>query len=300
MEALRVHAPWLKAALVKVPVTLGFLLCMHWLLTGAHPELSWQPIVFPIVYLHAFKYWYHKYPMHRKAPVWFPAFLALAWIKVKKSHDAHHVALYDATYRTREPARLKEIISDWYIFPVLLALHYVLALALFGCFHALGLPVWSWADVRLYFWAFVSALLIVLMLLEAAQIKWDQYHFLGMVSPIAACGVLGIMAWSWGELATAFVALSIWFGLFEAVHWFAHVQDTWLDRVMSRTWLIGWWWVYTVEYHREHHDRPRGNFHFLPPWLLDWIFNTGISPRIYREASGEYRARPSAKPPLPK
>lgn len=87
------------------------------------------------------------------------------------------------------------------------------------------------------------------------------------------------------------LAISVWFALFEAVHWFTHVEGTWLDNTLSRTWGVGWLWVYTVEYHREHHQRPKHNFHFLPPWLLDWIFNTGLSPRIYRDSDGRYKAK---------
>ncbi len=93
----------------------------------------------------------------------------------------------------------------------------------------------------------------------------------------------------WHFIPTIILAMSVWFAMFEATHWFAHVKDNAVDRTLRRVPLLGYFWVDMFEYHTYHHgeyDEPgkesglHNAFNFVFPYLGDRILGTYVSPRV--------------------
>ncbi len=74
-----------------------------------------------IVYTNLFEYWVHRFPMHQGLPL---------LRHVRLNHIEHHRIFYGGNFRTANPADLEHISGRFWIFPVLLAGHYVLVTAL--------------------------------------------------------------------------------------------------------------------------------------------------------------------------
>ena len=89
------------------------------------PRLSPAPIlavwfVAGILYTNLFEYWVHRFPMHRGLPL---------LRHVRRNHIEHHRIFHGGNFRTTNPSDLDHISGRFWIFPVLLAGHYVLVTA---------------------------------------------------------------------------------------------------------------------------------------------------------------------------
>ncbi len=73
-----------------------------------------------ILYTNLFEYWVHRYPMHRGLPL---------LRHVRRNHIEHHRIFHGGNFRTANPSDLNHISGRFWIFPVLLAGHYVLVTA---------------------------------------------------------------------------------------------------------------------------------------------------------------------------
>jgi hypothetical protein len=67
-------------------------------------------------------------------------------------HARHHRIFYGDRFQTSDPEALKEIVTAWYIFPLLLAVHYSAFVALFGA----GLAPAFFLGVLLHFVTYES------------------------------------------------------------------------------------------------------------------------------------------------
>ncbi len=80
---------------------------------GQPPALGrpsgWLWLAAGAAYTNLFEYGWHRWGMHgsRRDP----------------RHQRHHRLFYGAAFTTRDPAKLAEITTSWYVFPVLLAAH---------------------------------------------------------------------------------------------------------------------------------------------------------------------------------
>ena len=70
------------------------------------------------LYTNLFEHIWHRYAMHSRRP--------------DARHARHHRIFYGKGFQTTDPAALSEIVTGWYIFPVLLLIHYSTFWALFG------------------------------------------------------------------------------------------------------------------------------------------------------------------------
>ena len=87
----------------------------------AEIELSLRAIPIALagaLYTNLFEYLWHRYGMHSRRP--------------DPRHAQHHRIFYGDGFRTKDPQALLEIVTSWYVFPILLALHYFGFAALFG------------------------------------------------------------------------------------------------------------------------------------------------------------------------
>jgi len=62
------------------------------------------------LYTNLFEHAWHRFAMHSRLP--------------DPRHAQHHQIFYGQRFQTSDPAALREITTAWYIFPLLLALHY--------------------------------------------------------------------------------------------------------------------------------------------------------------------------------
>jgi hypothetical protein len=69
------------------------------------------------LYANLFEHAWHRYGMHGGRP--------------DPRHATHHRLFYGKNFQTSDPEALGEITTAWYIFPILLAVHYAAFLALF-------------------------------------------------------------------------------------------------------------------------------------------------------------------------
>lgn len=69
------------------------------------------------VYTNLFEHAWHRYGMH---------------VRRDPRHARHHRIFYGNGFQTSDPEALREIVTAWYIFPLLLTVHYVAFRALFG------------------------------------------------------------------------------------------------------------------------------------------------------------------------
>jgi hypothetical protein len=89
--------------------------------TSTNVEISLRALVVCLsgaLYTNLFEHLWHRYAMHSRRP--------------DPRHAKHHRIFYGNRFQTSDPDALREIVTGWYIFPVLLAVHYSAFTALFG------------------------------------------------------------------------------------------------------------------------------------------------------------------------
>src|SRR5262249_15907631 len=70
------------------------------------------------LYTNLFEHIWHRYAMHGRRP--------------DPRHATHHRLFYGERFHTSDPAALEEIVTGWFIFPLLLTVHYAAFILLFG------------------------------------------------------------------------------------------------------------------------------------------------------------------------
>src|SRR5215469_4684235 len=88
---------------------------------GRGIEISWRALLLVLagaLYTNLFEHLWHRFAMHARKP--------------DPRHALHHRLFYGDRFQTNDPAALREIVTAWYIFPVLLTIHYAAFAALFG------------------------------------------------------------------------------------------------------------------------------------------------------------------------
>lgn len=70
------------------------------------------------LYTNLFEHAWHRYGMHGRRP--------------DPRHAKHHRLFYGGNFQRSDPEALREIVTAWYIFPILLSLHYPAFIALFA------------------------------------------------------------------------------------------------------------------------------------------------------------------------
>jgi len=71
-----------------------------------------------VLYTNLFEHIWHRYAMHSRRP--------------DPRHAVHHRLFYGKHFHRSDPEALREIVLAWYIFPLLLTVHYAAFAALFG------------------------------------------------------------------------------------------------------------------------------------------------------------------------
>jgi len=87
----------------------------------ARPEISVRALLLVLagaLYTNVFEHIWHRFAMHSRRP--------------DPRHAMHHRTFYGDRFQTTDPAALREIVTAWYIFPLLLTIHYSLFAAIFG------------------------------------------------------------------------------------------------------------------------------------------------------------------------
>ena len=69
------------------------------------------------LYTNLFEHIWHRHAMHGRRP--------------DPRHATHHRLFYGERFQTSDPAALGEIVTGWYIFPLLLTVHYAAFILLF-------------------------------------------------------------------------------------------------------------------------------------------------------------------------
>jgi hypothetical protein len=95
------------------------ILALHWY-TGATFDLSFQAagmVLGGALYTNLFEHAWHRYGMHSR--------------RHDPRHARHHQLFYGQRFQSRDPEVLREITTAPYIFPLLLASHYTIFIALF-------------------------------------------------------------------------------------------------------------------------------------------------------------------------
>ena len=91
---------------------------------GGHIEASARALVVVLaggIYTNLFEHLWHRYGMH---------------VRRDPRHARHHRIFYGDRFRTNDPKALDEIVTAWYVFPLLLAVHYAAFWAIFGAGYA--------------------------------------------------------------------------------------------------------------------------------------------------------------------
>lgn len=98
---------------------------------------------------------------------------------------------------------------------------------------------------------------------EVSFAFWNAPLLIGLHAPLL--WLLG-RASGWPILVPGLVAMSIYYALYESLHWCMHVpKDRWIEKTAVFRWL-------TV-HHRAHHQRQNTNFNVVLP-LADFLFGT--------------------------
>lgn len=103
---------------------------------GRSIEVSFRALALVLagaLYTNLFEHLWHRFAMHARRP--------------DPRHALHHRIFYGNGFQTLDPAALREVTTAWYIFPILLALHYSVFAALFGA----GLAPAFFLGVALHF-----------------------------------------------------------------------------------------------------------------------------------------------------
>src|SRR5215470_12778686 len=69
------------------------------------------------LYTNLFEHIWHRYAMHGRRP--------------DPRHATHHRLFYGERFQTSDAAALREIVTGWYVFPLLLTVHYAAFILLF-------------------------------------------------------------------------------------------------------------------------------------------------------------------------
>ncbi|MCU1232797.1 MAG: hypothetical protein JWP63_764 [Candidatus Solibacter sp.] len=86
-----------------------------------HIEISFRALVVCLagaLYTNIFEHAWHRYAMHGRRP--------------DPRHARHHRIFYGKGFQTSDSEALREVVIAWYIFPLLLTVHYAAFAALFG------------------------------------------------------------------------------------------------------------------------------------------------------------------------
>src|SRR4051812_14857558 len=92
-----------------------------YLVAGGSVEISGRALLLFLcgaLYTNLFEHAWHRYGMHSRRP--------------DPRHAVHHRVFYGKGFQTSDPAALREIVTAWYIFPLLLMVHYSVFAILFG------------------------------------------------------------------------------------------------------------------------------------------------------------------------
>ena len=84
-------------------------------------EISFRALVVGLsgaLYTNLFEHVWHRYAMHSRRP--------------DPRHARHHRMFFGKGFQTTDPEALREIVTGWYVFPVLLIVHYSAFAVLFG------------------------------------------------------------------------------------------------------------------------------------------------------------------------
>jgi hypothetical protein len=112
-KPLRITAGWAAGAyLVAIGLQAGL---------GGQFEISLCALTIAFagaIYINVFEHAWHRYAMHSRRP--------------DPRHARHHRLFYGSLFQTTDKAALNEVTTAWYIFPLLLAVHYPLFILLFG------------------------------------------------------------------------------------------------------------------------------------------------------------------------
>jgi len=75
--------------------------------------------------------------------------------------------------------------------------------------------------------------------------------------------------------AIFFLGVFLHFTSYEVTHWFSHREaDNLFDKTLSHIPIINKLREIQIEHHRIHHEEPRWDFAFNPPYLFDHLFGT--------------------------
>ena len=88
---------------------------------GAPPEISFRALAAAVagaLYTNVFEHAWHRFGMHGRRP--------------DPRHARHHRLFYGDRFRTADPEAMREIVTSWYIFPALLAVHDAAFVLIFG------------------------------------------------------------------------------------------------------------------------------------------------------------------------
>ena len=100
--------------------TYVFAVAIH-LSAGGAAELSVRSLgvcMAGALYTNVFEHAWHRYGMHSRRP--------------DRRHATHHSIFYSNRFQRSDNEALREIVTSWYIFPLLLAVHYSGFVAVFG------------------------------------------------------------------------------------------------------------------------------------------------------------------------
>ena len=115
----------------------SYLVALAWQLSViGNMEISLRAFVVCLagaLYTNLFEHIWHRYAMHSRRP--------------DPRHARHHRIFYGNGFQTRDPEALREIVTAWYIFPLLLTVHYSAFVMLFGA----GLAPAFFLGVSLHF-----------------------------------------------------------------------------------------------------------------------------------------------------
>ncbi len=113
-----IHKPLFKAMLAAI-LPYFLMLFLHYKLLHVAFVFSIGWFLWGLLYTHFFEYFFHRVPMHK----------GLKFFRsIKISHMHHHQTFYGDYFQSRYPPSLEKITMKWYNFPILLSIHYVLAL----------------------------------------------------------------------------------------------------------------------------------------------------------------------------
>jgi len=180
------------------------------------PAAWWIFFFLGLAYTQLFEYGFHRYGMHRGRGV------------LLRSHLRHHRIFHGEHFASRNAAELEHVAGRWYLFPLGLLAHFLIA--------------------RL------------------------------VVPPGTALALLA-------GCVSHYV-------LFETSHFLAHVEDHPFDRWIRRIPLLGSLRDYQIAHHRLHHELPRCNFNFNPPFLGDGVCGT-LSPSLAGDETPQMRMHPT-------